>query len=152
MSSDSILIREATATDEAGWRRLWDAYLNYYEESLQDEITARTWQCILEPASTMQALVGTQRGVVIGFAVTVMHARTWSLFPTCYVEDLFVTPERRGSGVGHSLLRNVMASAVRAGATSVYWHTRANNAPARRLYDRFALADDVVRYRAELRP
>ncbi len=42
-------------------------------------------------------------------------------------------------------------AAIRAGAkhgwTSIFWHTRANNAQARKLYDRSTEADDFVRYR-----
>jgi len=33
------------------------------------------------------------------------------------------------------------------GWSRVYWHTRQSNEAARRLYDKFAKADDFVRYR-----
>jgi hypothetical protein len=33
------------------------------------------------------------------------------------------------------------------GWSRLYWHTRAANATARKLYDKFAKADDFVRYR-----
>ena len=33
------------------------------------------------------------------------------------------------------------------GWSRLYWHTRASNETARRLYDKFVNADDFVRYR-----
>ena len=33
------------------------------------------------------------------------------------------------------------------GWSRLYWHTRASNEAARRLYDKFVNADDFVRYR-----
>ncbi|HEY8263776.1 MAG TPA: GNAT family N-acetyltransferase, partial [Methyloceanibacter sp.] len=36
------------------------------------------------------------------------------------------------------------------GWSRLYWHTRESNVAARRLYDKFAKADDFVRYRLVL--
>jgi len=57
-----------------------------------------------------------------------------------------VTPSARGRGIGGALiewLRNAMRA---EGWARLYWHTREDNAHARKLYDRFAEADDFVRY------
>jgi GNAT superfamily N-acetyltransferase len=64
----------------------------------------------------------------------------------CYLEDLFVAPSTRGHGVGTALiewLRNAMRA---EGWARVYWMTKSDNLPARRLYDRFTQADGFVRY------
>jgi ribosomal protein S18 acetylase RimI-like enzyme len=52
----------------------------------------------------------------------------------------------RGGGVGRMLLQDLVALARQHGWPTVYWHTRGNNATARRLYDTFIPADDFVRY------
>jgi GNAT superfamily N-acetyltransferase len=85
-------------------------------------------------------------GQVYGFANCVVHENTWETQAICYLEDLFVTPSARGHGIGRALiewLRNAMRA---EGWARLYWHTRAGNAQARKLYDRFAEADDFVRY------
>jgi GNAT superfamily N-acetyltransferase len=64
----------------------------------------------------------------------------------CYLEDLFVDPDRRGAGVGKALLE-WLRNAMRAeGWARLYWVTHKDNADARALYDQFTKADDFVRY------
>ena len=66
--------------------------------------------------------------------------------PIGYLEDLFVAPEARGHGVGRMLLQDLVVLARQNGWPKLYWHTRATNITARRLYDTFTRADDFVRY------
>ena len=85
-------------------------------------------------------------GQVYGFANCVVHENTWETQAICYLEDLYVTPSARGHGIGRALiewLRNAMRA---EGWARLYWHTRQDNERARKLYDRFAEADDFVRY------
>jgi hypothetical protein len=44
------------------------------------------------------------------------------------------------------LLQDLVVLARQNGWPKLYWHTRANNVTARRLYDSFTRADDFVRY------
>ena len=84
---------------------------------------------------------------MVGFAVCVLHEGTWNVRPTCYLEDLFVDPAARGAGVGRGMLDDLLSLGAEHGWASIYWHTRAGNARARTLYDRYVAADDFVRYR-----
>lgn len=43
MPGPSIEIRDALATDEQEWRRLWAGYLAFYKVALDESVTARTW-------------------------------------------------------------------------------------------------------------
>ena len=88
-----------------------------------------------------------REGAIIGFAICVLHEGTWSIRPTCYLEDLFVDPAARTVGVGRALLEDLVSLGSERGWSSLYWHTRADNAQARKLYDRYVAADDFVRYR-----
>jgi GNAT superfamily N-acetyltransferase len=87
------------------------------------------------------------QGVVVGFTVCVLHPGSWTLTPVCYLEDFFVDPGIRGQGIGRALIEDLLSTAQRRGWSPVYWHTRRSNEAARRLYDKFAEADDFVRYR-----
>lgn len=60
---------------------------------------------------------------------------TLSLAPTWTLNDLFVVPEMRGSGVGRSLLQTVVERAHQAGVGEIALETAGDNAPARRLYE-----------------
>ena len=65
----------------------------------------------------------------------------------CYLEDLFVTPEARGLGVGRALIEGVYAEADLRGADRTYWATQEQNATARKLYDSIGTLTEFVQYR-----
>jgi GNAT superfamily N-acetyltransferase len=146
MAAETILIRDPAAADETAWRQLWAQYNAFYEVSIPETVTARTWQRMLDPASPTFGRFAVADSEIAGFTVSVLHESTWTIGPVCYLEDLFVAPKFRGRGIARSLIRELVDRAKSNGWSRIYWHTRANN-PARRLYDEFAEADDFVRYR-----
>ncbi len=139
-------LRDPAATDETAWRSLWSQYNAFYETSIAEAVTARTWQRILDPAAPIFSRLATVDDAVIGFSTSVLHEITWAIAPVCYLEDLFVAPAFRGRGIGRMLIADLIEHAKSNGWSRLYWHTRAGN-PARRLYDEFDKADDFVRYR-----
>jgi ribosomal protein S18 acetylase RimI-like enzyme len=146
-----IEIRDATAADEVAWRCLWNGYLSFYEAMVPEAVTVETWSRILDPKSGISCRLAVRNKRVIGFAIAILHPGTWSATPVCYLEDLFVSSDARGSGAGRALIEDLIAQGREAGWRNVYWQTRADNVVARRLYDSFATADGFVRYTVELR-
>ena len=141
-----IDVRPATAADEAAWRPLWDGYCAFYETAIPEHVTATTWRRMLDPAEPVELLVAEREGAVVGFVSYVLHPSTWSVAESCYLEDLFVSPDVRGGGAGRALIEAVIDRAQSRGWSKVYWHTRRDNDRARALYDSFTEADDFVRY------
>lgn len=142
----SFVIRAALPADEANWRHLWRGYCSFYGITVSGDVTTRTWQRILDPDSAIMCVVAEVDEQVYGFANCVVHENTWETQPVCFLEDLYVLPSARGRGIGMALLE-WLRNAMRAeGWARLYWMTQAGNAQARRLYDRFAQADDFVRY------
>ena len=142
-----ITIRDPGVGDEQVWRRLWAGYLEFYEASVPPAVTEATWARVLDPANPMFTRLAERDGQVVGFATSVLHEATWTLTPSCYLEDLFVDPAARGGGVGRALIQDLVDRGRSRGWSRLYWHTRADNAAARRLYDSFTEADPFVRYR-----
>jgi GNAT superfamily N-acetyltransferase len=143
--SDAVLVRDPRPDDERQWRRLWAGYVAFYNATVTEEVTCATWRRIHDDRSAVFARVAVHEAQVIGFTICVVHEATWKLTPVCYLEDLFVEPTARGAGVGRALLDDLIDMSRRQGWSRIYWHTRAGNS-ARRLYDCYALADDLVRY------
>jgi GNAT superfamily N-acetyltransferase len=141
-----IEVRAASAGDETAWRELWEGYCAFYETDVPADVTAATWRRLLDPDEPLEGLVAEQDGEIVGFVNCVLHATTWGVAETCYLEDLFVSPAARGSGGGRALIEAVVERARSNGWNKVYWHTRADNERARALYDSFTQADDFVRY------
>jgi GNAT superfamily N-acetyltransferase len=140
-------IRDPRAADEADWRGLWSGYCAFYETDVPEAVTAHTWRRMLEPASPLFGRLAEWDGRVVGFAVSVLHEGSWTTRPCCYLEDLFVALDYRGRGIARALIEDQLRLCRERGWSRLYWHTRESNREARRLYDRFATADDFVRYR-----
>jgi GNAT superfamily N-acetyltransferase len=147
-SAGCYIVRPAAPADRDAWFEMWRGYCDFYEARIPDAVTAATWARILAADSPIGALVAVNgsTGTIAGFANYVVHPFTWSDLSACYLEDLFVRPEARGSGAAGALLQHLFALGRAQHWARVYWMTRENNLVARRLYDRFCARDDFVRY------
>ena len=94
----------------------------------------------------MHAIVAERGGKVIGIANYIIHENTSTLAPVCYLQDLFVEPEARGSGAGGALIDWLVAECGCRGWSRLYWNTRHDNHAARALYDKYGSESGFVRY------
>ncbi len=141
-------IRPLQAGDHDAWISLWRGYLAFYRTELSAAVTAETWRRLLDPEGRIHGLGAFDAaGRLIGLVHYLFHPVTWSIPDRCYLEDLFVAPEARGSGAGRALIEAVYRAADAAGADQVYWLTEEGNADARRLYDRVGQLTPFVKYR-----
>ena len=77
-----------------------------------------------------QCLIAEQDGTPAGFAFYFFNYSTWMGRPGLYLEDLFVLPEFRGSGIGKALLQRVAAIAVEKNCPRLQWEVLDWNTPA----------------------
>jgi GNAT superfamily N-acetyltransferase len=66
----------------------------------------------------------------VGFALFFHNFSTWTGKPGLYVEDLYVSPAARGTGVGKALLRHVAGLALDGGCARLEWAVLDWNQPA----------------------
>jgi GNAT superfamily N-acetyltransferase len=78
------------------------------------------------------------------------HRSCWTVGDYCYLQDLFVQPDRRAAGVGALLITAVGAAAKARGCSRLYWLTHETNTAAMALYDRVAERSGFVQYRQML--
>lgn len=143
-----VSIRPLAARDYEYWLPLWRGYLEFYETEIPSEVTAATWQRIIDPAGPIHGIGAfADVGRLVGIVHYLFHPVTWSIADRCYLEDLFVSPDARGLGAGRALIEAVYAAADAATADQVYWLTADANATARRLYDRVAHLTPFIKYR-----
>ena len=144
-------IRDLRAEDRAAWEPLWFGYLHFYRGELTPEVTDHTFALMTERRDGCFGLAAeADDGAVVGIAHCVLHVTTWSLGPTCYLEDLFVDPGHRGSGAAQALIETAGERARAQGSELLYWHTQAFNGPARSLYDTVATLTSFVHYERSL--
>ena len=141
------MIRDLCPEDFGPWRALFEAYVDFYRDEVPEDVTRATFDRLVQRRDGMFSLVAeTERGEVVGMANALFHASTWTMGPVCYLEDLFVAPVARGTGVARQLIEAVAGRAREAGAEKLYWHTQEFNGPARSLYDLLANRVSFVVY------
>lgn len=143
-------IRAIQQGDFERWSGLWAGYLRFYESDIADEITRATFERLADDRDLHGALAVDNEGRAIGLVHWLSHPATWSTGEYCYLEDLFVSPDARGTGAGRALIAHVREWAERAGCEKVYWLTQDGNATARTLYDRVATHTGYVHYQISL--
>lgn len=145
-----IQIRPVTANDHAAWRPLWQAYLRFYDTELAEAVSQSTWQRFLDPSEPTHAALAWDGDQAVGMVHFIYHRSNWSIEHSCYLQDLLVTPDQRGTGVGRQLIEFVYATAKTDGCCKVHWLTHETNATAIRLYERIAERPGFIQFRKGL--
>ncbi|MFH1518293.1 MAG: GNAT family N-acetyltransferase [Pseudomonadota bacterium] len=146
-AASDLEIRPLAASDEAEWRRLWKAYLAFYETERPEDVYASSFARMLSGApNEYRGLIALLGGRPVGIAHYLFHRTNWEIGDTCYLQDLYADPDVRGSGIGRALIEAVYAAADAHGAASVYWTTQEFNTVARQLYDRIGTKTPFIKY------
>ena len=98
----------------------------------------------------MHCAVAEEGDRLVGMVHYIQHRSCWTVGDYVYLQDLFVEPDLRGTGIGRALIEHVYARAAEAGASRVWWLTHESNAQAMLLYDRIADKPGFVQYRRNL--
>jgi GNAT superfamily N-acetyltransferase len=144
----SLTVRPLARGDEPAWRELWRAYLAFYETELPEAIHRTSFARLTDPMVTdYHGLLALADGRPVGLAHYIFHRHGWQIADVTYLQDLYVTPDTRGTGAGRALIEAVYAAADTAGRPNVYWLTQEFNTTARRLYDRIGTATPFIKYK-----
>jgi GNAT superfamily N-acetyltransferase len=96
-------------------------------EGLQHHLFGDRWPRV-------ECLVAEDGNEVVGFALYYPGLSTFWTRPFLWLEDLFVTPGRRGAGVGRALFAEVARIAVARGCARLGWAVLDINVPADGFY------------------
>lgn len=142
-----LITRPLARKDKAAWARLWTGYLTYYETTRPPELYDLYFERLLgDDPQDFNGLIALADGKPVGLAHYVFHRHGWSVENVCYLQDLYVDPDTRGTGAGRALIEAVYAAADAQGAPGVYWLTQDFNATARQLYDRVGQKTPFIKY------
>lgn len=145
-----LVLRPPTPADRAAWDRLWQGYQRFYKVAIAEAVSDLTWDRLHDAAEPMHALLAWQGARAVGMVHWIFHRSTWTDGPYCYLQDLYVDEDMRGSGAGRALIAHVRAEAEAAGASRLYWLTHETNTDAMALYDKVAEKSGFVQYRVGL--
>ena len=113
-------VREARESDVERIHQLVLDLATY--ERAPDEVKATPEQlraALFGPQPAAYALVAETGGEVVGFALYFLNFSTWEGVHGIYLEDLYVMPEHRGTGLGKALLKSLAQIAVERGYARV---------------------------------
>jgi GNAT superfamily N-acetyltransferase len=135
-----------------------------YEKALhevrltEDQLTS----VLFGDAPALFGHVAEHGGKVVGIALWFLNFSTWRGTHGIYLEDLYVSPEHRGTGLGRELLRTLAAVCVERGYSRLEWSVLDWNTPSIEFYKAagalpmdewtvFRLTDDALTAFAEPR-
>ena len=131
-----ILIREATI-DDSSLILQFVRELAIYEKAEHEVLAteAQIQNSLFGADATAHALICEKGGDALGFAVYFFNYSTWLGKNGLYLEDLYVTPSARGSGVGRALLKQLAQIAVQQDCGRFEWSVLDWNEPAIKFYE-----------------
>jgi len=128
-----MTIREATPDDVPAILQLVHDLATYEKEPDAVEATEEHFRAALFPetgAPTTFAHVAEVDGEVVGMAVWYLTFSTWTGVNGIWLEDLFVQPDQRGSGIGRELLATLARTCVERGYRRLEWWVLNWNEPS----------------------
>ncbi len=143
-------IRQATVNDSALILR-FITELAIYEKAEHEVLTTESdiRESLFGNGSTTNALICNIDNVPVGFAVYFFNYSTWLGKHGLFLEDLYVSPESRGSGAGKALLKHLAKIAVSKNCGRFEWNVLDWNEPAIQFYQSLGAKpqDEWVGYR-----
>jgi GNAT superfamily N-acetyltransferase len=132
-----VAIARVTAGDLGELLPLLWGYCEFYETSPTEQSLEALCAELLEHPDTsgIQLLARIEDGTAVGFATLYWTYSTLSAGPIGLMNDLYVAPAVRGSGVGRALINACAAECARQGVVALEWATAPGNARAQALYD-----------------
>ena len=108
-----------------------------YEKALHEVLASEDdlEQILFGEDSRVEALICEIDGKAAGFAVYFFNFSTWLGKLGLFLEDLYVSPDYRGSGAGKALLKHLAGIAVARGCGRFEWNVLDWNTPAIEFYE-----------------
>lgn len=143
----TVTIRPVTPEDRAEWDVLYQDYAQFYkvEQSAEMRDTVFGWLMDLNHESNGLVAVDTTEKL-IGLTHYRPFAAPLSASVKCFLDDLFVDPNARGSGAADALIQGVANIACANNWSVVRWITADDNYRGRGVYDKTATRTMWVTY------
>ncbi|WP_343293621.1 GNAT family N-acetyltransferase [Vandammella animalimorsus] len=149
---DTITIRQAVLADLPALAMLFDSYRQFYGQS-SDVAGARAFlQARFEHGQSVAFIAHDASGQAFGFTQLYPTFSSISMRRALVLNDLFVTPDARGQGVGRQLLAAAREYGQAIGAAALSLATAQDNTQAQALYEADGWQRDVqfLHYRRAL--
>jgi GNAT superfamily N-acetyltransferase len=135
--TSNTTLRPAATKDVPEVLRLIRGLAEY--ERLLHEVTATEddiREALFGPLPRIHAILAEIDGIPVGLALFYFTFNTFSARPNVFLEDLFVEPAHRGTGIGLALMRAVARRALDENCRHIEWRVLNWNQPSIEFYQR----------------
>ena len=152
-SSDKLSIRLATAADVTQLSKLLSILFAQEADFAPDtERQTRGLRLIIEQPTVGRIYCASESRKIVGMASLLFTVSTAEGGWAAWLEDMVVSPDWRGQGVGKRLLSAAIAGAREAGCSRITLLTDADNHSAMRFYQRAGFVrSQMIPFRLSLR-
>jgi GNAT superfamily N-acetyltransferase len=134
---DDLRVRPAVAADATAFLSLVDALADYEQlERPSADARNRLIRDGFGPDPRFMPYLAEREGRVVAYAITFETYSSFLALPTLYLEDIFVLPVERRTGVGERIFRYLAREAVRRGCGRMEWVVLDWNQPAIDFYEK----------------
>lgn len=127
----ALNIRPFNLQDFPAWLSLW----NGNNDGVRNEVvTTETWARLIDPAFPVYGLGAEVNGALVGLVHYVLHPTTGSIAMAAYMQDLYVDPAHRRTGIARALVEELAKIAGREKWSRLYWLAEGKNEAAQNLY------------------
>jgi ribosomal protein S18 acetylase RimI-like enzyme len=142
-------VRAVAPPDRTAWAALFADYGVFYEAIFDERVLDGVWSWLMDDSHGVSALVAVRGGSIVGFAHYQRLADTFTAGPSWFLDDLYVSPDARGTGAATALIDGVAEIAAARGGGTLRWITAAENTRAQSVYDRVARRTSWVTFEKE---
>lgn len=130
-----LLVRWATRWDRKSLVAMVRALAAQHGAEVSEETLGTAFEYALSHPTAVRFAVAQRDDQLVGTASLQEAYSTWSAAPYGSIEDVFVVPEARGTGVGTALLALLVAEARKRGYCRVELHVQEDNDDAWKFYE-----------------
>jgi GNAT superfamily N-acetyltransferase len=150
-ASPDIRIVPLAPEHRADWEKLFAGYAEFYKVAQTPEMREQVWGWLFDPDHGTEAIVAVDgTGRPIGLAHYQAFARPLGASTACFLNDLFVDPDVRGSGAADALIEALEGICKVRGWAAIRWLTAEDNYRARSFYDRIARKTPFIAYQIDI--
>jgi GNAT superfamily N-acetyltransferase len=112
------------------------AYQRFYEvEEIDEDRNRAFFARFLAPSEDGMLIGARAEDRFLGYACLYWHFSSLDAAETVLMNDLYVEPDQRGTGIGRALIEASAGVARKRSAVLLEWSTAPDNRTAQRLYD-----------------
>jgi GNAT superfamily N-acetyltransferase len=133
----TVTIAPLTEREFFAWYELFSEYVTGAGLEATDEQVMRVWTALQVPGAH-GAVAKDESGTVVGLVHALPFERLLQGDGGFQIEDLFVAPTQRGSGVATALVEHIRSLAESERRPLIRWAAHADDEGARALQEKFA--------------